>query len=170
MDILNNFGFDPKLFVAQVINFLVLAFIFKMFLYKPILKIIKEREEKIKTGLDNAAQSNALLAETNKQREEMLKSMKAEAQDIIDTAKKTASDLRQEILDKAKAESEKIIAQAQMQAAQEMQKMESRMKALSMDLSQKVLLSVLPELLGEQEKEKVLARAVDKLGNTKLYE
>ena len=60
MEILDSFGFDPVFFTAQIINFLILAFVFKKFLYKPVLKILSERSRKIAKGLADA--ENAKLA------------------------------------------------------------------------------------------------------------
>jgi F-type H+-transporting ATPase subunit b len=50
MEILNQFGLDWKLFIAQIVNFLVIAYIFKRFLYKPILDALHKRNDAIKKG------------------------------------------------------------------------------------------------------------------------
>ena len=41
-------------FIASAINFLVLLFILNAILFKPLLKIIKEREDTVKGNLDSA--------------------------------------------------------------------------------------------------------------------
>ncbi len=41
--------------IAQIVNFLILVWLLKRFLYKPILKAIDEREKKIASQLDDAA-------------------------------------------------------------------------------------------------------------------
>ncbi len=40
--------------IAQVINFIILMWLLKRYLYKPILKAIDERENKIKAQLNDA--------------------------------------------------------------------------------------------------------------------
>ena len=47
MEIIKQFGINPILLAAQVVNFIVLLFIFKKLLYKPILKVLDERKKKI---------------------------------------------------------------------------------------------------------------------------
>ena len=47
--------------IAQIVNFLILVWLLKRFLYKPILKAIDERERKIESQLKDAddRESNA---------------------------------------------------------------------------------------------------------------
>lgn len=44
-------GIDPKLFIGQIINFLILLFILTKFAYKPIVKLLDDRRQKIADGL-----------------------------------------------------------------------------------------------------------------------
>ncbi|MBU2632677.1 F0F1 ATP synthase subunit B, partial [Patescibacteria group bacterium] len=48
MEIVKQFGLDPVLLVAQIVNFLILLFILKKLLYKPVLELLKKREDTIK--------------------------------------------------------------------------------------------------------------------------
>jgi F-type H+-transporting ATPase subunit b len=43
MELLKNFGFEPVLFLAQVVNFLVIFLVMKKFLYAPLVKMLEER-------------------------------------------------------------------------------------------------------------------------------
>lgn len=56
--------------IAQIINFLVLVWLLKRFLYKPILKAIDEREKKIESQLKNADNK---VVEAKKEQEEFKK-------------------------------------------------------------------------------------------------
>ena len=49
MEFLGQIGIDPKMVLAQMVNFLILVFILRLVLYKPILKIFKEREKATET-------------------------------------------------------------------------------------------------------------------------
>lgn len=59
--------------IAQALNFLVLAWLLKRFLYKPILNALDEREKHIATELANA---DAKEAEAQKEREEFIRKNK----------------------------------------------------------------------------------------------
>jgi F0F1-type ATP synthase membrane subunit b/b' len=50
---IEQFGIDWKLFLSQLINFVLILIILKFFVYNPVLKTLKERNKKIKEGLDD---------------------------------------------------------------------------------------------------------------------
>jgi F-type H+-transporting ATPase subunit b len=95
--------------IAQVVNFLILVWLLKHFLYKPILNAIDAREKKIADELANA---DAKKSEAQKEKEDfkrkneefdqqhatLLNKAKGEAnaerQKLLDGARKEASDLR----------------------------------------------------------------------------
>ena len=46
-----QFGFQWQLFISQVISFCVVAFLLQRFAYKPILKVLEERRQRIAEGI-----------------------------------------------------------------------------------------------------------------------
>ena len=80
--------------VAQILNFLILVLILKFVAYKPVMKMLKEREEKIARSIDAAEadeqKAKELLAEYNKQ----LADARIKAQEIVDKAMKRAQEER----------------------------------------------------------------------------
>lgn len=163
MEILNTFGFDVKLFVAQIVNFLILAFIFKKFLYKPILNMLKQRENKIKRALEDAEETRRILEQTEKKKNEILKDTRTEAKKIIDDAKEIADKARGEMLESSRKEAEKIISSAKEQGILEMEKLEKRVKIMALDISYSVLQNVIKSLFSNEEKEKILKKAVKEM-------
>ena len=57
-----KFGIDWKLMIAQLINFAIVFFILRAFVYKPVLKLLDKRRQKIEDGLAFAEKSKAELA------------------------------------------------------------------------------------------------------------
>lgn len=112
MEFLNDFGVQPILLAAQVVNFLILLYILKRFLYKPVLKVLEERKKVIAQSLKNADEiERRLVALTEEEEKRILKSgeegvkiikqaREASAQ-IIEDAKVKAQDLAQEIVKEA---------------------------------------------------------------------
>ena len=72
MDILNQFGVQPILLAAQVVNFLILLFILKKFLYGPILKVLDSRKKTIEQSLKNAEEIERRLLETTEEKEKVM--------------------------------------------------------------------------------------------------
>lgn len=167
MEILNQFGFDPALFLAQIVNFLILAYVFKKFLYKPILKLLKERKDSIKQGLEDAENAHLALEKANEEQDEVLKRAGIEAEKIIESTRVVASELKSTILKEAEAESNRILKEAKEQATLEMEKMQGKISSMSLDLSQKILDKVLGSMFSEQEKKEIMKKGIEKISKIK---
>ncbi len=117
MNILDQFGVQPVLLAAQVVNFLILLFILKKFLYKPILKVLDERKKKIEESLKNAEEIEAKLAKTEIESEKILQKALASGQKILDETNQAAAQIMEEanktaqqMLAKAADDGKKIVA------------------------------------------------------------
>ena len=63
--ILANLGFDWRVALANLANFLIIVWILKRFAFKPIKAIIEKRENTIKEGLDKAKEAEERLKEVD---------------------------------------------------------------------------------------------------------
>src|SRR3989339_692771 len=79
-ELLFQLGINWKLFLSQVVNFFILLLVLTFFVYKPLIRIIKERSKKIKEGLEKAEKKQ-------KDAQELLKlsilKQKEEAREIV---------------------------------------------------------------------------------------
>ncbi len=132
---------------AQIINFLILFFLFRKFLTKPITNIIHERRELIKK-LENA----------DKAYEEKLEIAKFEAKDIVqegmDRKEKIlleagllADKKKEEIMSDAKIQSDKIIQTAEMKS----KILESELEKSFVDWIKKTSLLVVKKLINKDK-------------------
>lgn len=86
-ELLTAFGIDAKLIIVQILNFVVLAGLLSYLLYKPILKILAEREAKIASGIKDAEEAAQARAEASKERSAVLQAAHQEAEDVHARAK-----------------------------------------------------------------------------------
>ena len=63
---ITNFGIDWKMLLSQITAFFVLFFLLRFLAYKPILAILKKRQEKIDLGLAHAKEAQTRLQEIDK--------------------------------------------------------------------------------------------------------
>jgi len=87
---------------AQVVNFLILVWLLKRFLYKPILHAIDEREKRIATKL---ADADAKKAEAQKERDEFKdknEELDQQRDELLSKAKDEVKAERQRLLDEAR--------------------------------------------------------------------
>src|SRR5687767_4684205 len=119
MELVKEFGIEPVLLVAQVVNFLIILYILKRYLYKPILTVLEKRKEEIKIGIKNAEDAQKLLAKTQEEEKTILKNAQTQANKIIEEAKEQAIVLSQETETRIKKQTESMIREAKEQIAQE---------------------------------------------------
>lgn len=164
METLGKFGLDPILFVAQVVNFLIIAWILNRFLIRPLMANMKARREKIAQGLENAEKARKSLEDAAKEREKVLQEASAEAFRLLQNARDEAERLRVAALERVGADAERLMEEARGIMALERQDMEKAVQSLSLELSGKILESVVEGLFSDEEKRRIVARGIERIG------
>jgi len=143
----DTFGWNWKLFLAQVVSFCIVAFLLRRFAYKPILAVLEERRRNIEQGQLNAEKIRKELAEAEKRYQEILAKANADAQRMIDEARESAAHLSERKQQEAIAAAEQIVAKAKEAAALEherqMQNLKRELGRLVVDTTAKVTGKVL---------------------------
>lgn len=125
---MENLGVDPKLLIAQIINFGLFFFIFSTFIAKPFLAFIQNEKKKDA----ERARANELAAkqetELMKKEEEMKLRLKREYDKALHEAKNDAVAVRTTLMSEAKSEAEAYIAKAKKEIGDEKKSMEREMK------------------------------------------
>ena len=135
METLGRFGLDPILLAAQVVNFLIIAWIINRFLLRPLMANMKARREKIAQGLADAEKARKALEDAAKEREKILQDASAEAFRLLQNARDEAERLRAAALERAGTDAERLIAEARGVMDLERQDMEKAVQGLSLELS-----------------------------------
>ncbi|MBU0540541.1 F0F1 ATP synthase subunit B [Patescibacteria group bacterium] len=107
--VLGTLGINWKLFIAQLINFAVVALVVWKWIYKPLLKLMDERTKKISDGLEFSKDATLQLEQIKAEKEVVMRQAKSDAIGLIEDAKRKAEDVKKEKLDQAKAEIEKLV-------------------------------------------------------------
>lgn len=126
--LISTFHIDLSLMTAQLVNFLIVLGVLYQFAYKPILKILNERTEKIEKGLKDADVARKSLEMANEKEKEILNSAKKEARAILDEAGEAAKKIKEEIIFEAKNQSEQIQKETERKVEEEKIKMLKEVK------------------------------------------
>ncbi|HET6745626.1 MAG TPA: F0F1 ATP synthase subunit B [Candidatus Limnocylindria bacterium] len=135
MAFFDAFGVDVPKLLFQVINFLLLLYLLNRFLFKPVLKLLDERESRIKKGLEDAEAAARDRELAQAEREAALDEARKEAQAMIARATKIADDSKAEILAEAKAQAEKVTARATEEITAEKDRAMAELRATVADLA-----------------------------------
>src|SRR5438105_8235481 len=118
-EVARTFGWTKENFIAQCISFAIVAFLLHRLAYKPILKVLEERRQRITEGLANADKIKAELVRTEAQRQEVLALANTQANKLIEEARAAAARVQEQETQKAIAAAEQIIVKAREAAAQD---------------------------------------------------
>ena len=160
MEILKTFGFDPILLVAQIINFLIIFYLLKRFLYKPVLGMLKTREDKIKEGIKQAEEARLTLEKTLEEEKKIFAKAHEESKLLIADAKTQALEVTKEIEENTKKQAEKILLDARAQIEQDAKHMEQELGAKISVLAKEMLEKSLEGVFGEKEQKNILDKAL----------
>jgi F-type H+-transporting ATPase subunit b len=107
-ELFSELGIEPKLLIAQGLNFGILLVALTYLVYRPLSRIIEERRKKIELGLKGAEEAQKKIAEAEVIKTEKIKEADQSAVKIIGAAEKKAKKRQAEIM----AETDKKAEQA----------------------------------------------------------
>lgn len=112
--LLSQLGIDWKLLLSQAVNFFILLIVLTFFVYKPLIKIIKQRNARIKEGLDKAEEADIRLKDIDNIGKKKIKEAENVSIGIIKDTEKKAKILAEEL--QKKTEEKQIQMQKDLQA------------------------------------------------------
>jgi F-type H+-transporting ATPase subunit b len=134
---------DFGLVIWMTLTFLTVLFLLSKFAWKPILKMIDEREKTIEDALLSAERAKQEMAKLNANNELLIKEAQAERDALLKMARETKDQIINEARDKASKEAERLIAIAIETINNERQKaiveIKSQVAHLSLDIAEKLV-------------------------------
>lgn len=111
-DLLGTLGINWKLFIAQLVNFGIVLFIFWKWIVNPLGKTLTARQEKIESGLKNAQYMEIEKQKFEEWKTGEMQKVRSEAEQVMKSATDTAEKLKHDATLNAQQQAEKIIEQA----------------------------------------------------------
>ena len=104
--IISTFHIDWKIIIAQAVNFGVVFTVLYIFALKPLSKLMAERGEKIKTGINDAKKSSEMLQKASEEYRQNTTKLKLIAVDAQKELKKELERLKAENLSRIKIDND----------------------------------------------------------------
>ena len=134
---------DGWTFLAQICNLMIQLLIFKKFLLNPVKNVIAERKAKADSQIADAAKLRTEAEAMKAEYEQNLQNARAEANQIVARAQKTATARGEEIVDEARAQAAALKQKAEADIAQERKKAVNEAKdeigGMAMEIASKVV-------------------------------
>lgn len=149
--------------IAQILNFLVLLAILAKFAYKPLLKVMDERRNRIINDLDSAEQTRLEAEELKAQYTKQLAEARQEATAIVDKANKTGQKLHDDFVAQAQAEKDQMIAAATEHIAHEKEQALLDIRTEVISLATLIAGKVVDQKLNSPEDKALIGNIADKV-------
>ncbi|MCM0582579.1 F0F1 ATP synthase subunit B [Weissella diestrammenae] len=129
--------------VFVLLSFVVLLFFIGKFAWKPVVKIMQDRADKIANDLDSAEQAKSEAEQLAEKRTAELQATQAQATTIINNAKETADQRGEDIIAEAKQNADSLKVKANAEIDQErveaMASVKNDVAELSVSIAQKII-------------------------------
>ena len=154
---------NPGLMIWTVLTFVCLAMVLGKFAWKPILKMLDERENKIRSALEQAERARTEAAEMMKQNEKNLARAEEEYQKMIREGKALAEKMKDEIVVKAKQQAQQELKQATEEIERNIEAAKLQLRSEIANLAIKATEKILEETLDENKQKKLTDSVINKL-------
>jgi len=108
MSLLEQMGIDPAVLTLQVIAFVILFLLLRQFLFRPVIKIMSEREREIAQALEAGEQAKMELARIDQERERVLADAREQGREHVRRAVKEGEQARERVLAEAREEAQAL--------------------------------------------------------------
>lgn len=164
MEFIEKFGIDWKLLIAQAVNFAIVLLVLWKFAYKPILKLLHDRENKIDQSLKDADRLTKLKVEMEEEKSKVLAQAKKEAQVILQDAQKKIELNRQAQIEKTKTDVGRLVTKAKeeifAEKAQAMKQAEQELGAIAVTIAEKLV----KRELNDKDHERLVTETLKEVG------
>ena len=150
-------GFSVGLFFWQSVLFIILLVILKKYAWGPILNSVEEREEGIRSAIDEAKAAKEEMAQLKASNEDLLKEARIEREAMLQEARAIKDKIVGDASATAKEEAAKITEAAKASIESEKQKAMVEIKNQVAELSIEVASLILKENLSSDAKQSELA-------------
>ncbi len=109
---MTELGVNLPSLIAYLVNFVILLGILSLFAYKPLIRLMDQRAERIRESLAAADQARQEASSSREAIEEQLNEARREGQRLLDQAREAAERFRGEEMERARNEAEAFVERA----------------------------------------------------------
>jgi len=158
--LLGALGIDLRLFVTQIVAFLVLLAILKKWVYPPMIRSIDKRQESIDITAKEAAEARKALEKAEAKADELLVSARKEADALIARSNDATATAIQSAEIKAKERAEQIVADARVTLDADLRKARALLKKEAVTLVAAATEQVIGEKVDASKDAKLIEKAL----------
>ncbi len=152
--------------IISLCNLVILFLILKHFLFKPVNKVLDDRQKAIDTDYSDAKTALENAKKTENEWNGKIEAADEKANEIIGSAADAAKIRAEEITAEAKKQADNIVARAKSEMELEKRKSEESLKQQISEVSTAVAGKILSRELSENDQRKLIDSFIDEIGES----
>ena len=157
----------PWTMIFTWINLIILVFVMKKLLFKPVMNMFEQREKEVGDMYSKAESAQKNAEELENEYTEKLSCAKEEAAKIMKDAKHDATLRGEEIVGDAKREASAILAKARKEIEREKETAVSEIKGDIAEIAVNIAQKVIEKDIKEEDHERLVEEFIDSWGENK---
>jgi len=160
---MEKLGINGLQLIAQIVNFGIIFFILYKFTYKTILKVLGDREKRIRESIENSEKIKKELEQIEETKADELSKARKEADRVVKEAEKIGEDERKRIIEAAKEEASELVKKELKNFEEKQKTLEKEMREQTVELSITITRHLVKEFMDIKDQEKLTDRAIEQL-------
>lgn len=158
---MTQLGFNVPSLIVYLVNFIILLGILFFFAYKPLIRLMDQRAERIRESLEAADQARQEAATSREAVEEALNEARQQGQRLLDQTREAAERYRAEEMDRARQEAENFVLRARAEIQRERDAAIEEVRSNFGDLAITAAERVIGRSLDRQAHEDLIAQVLE---------
>ncbi len=149
--------------LLYIVNLIILFFVLKHFVYKPVAKFLSKREESVSHDIDAAANERQKAEEARAKYEALLENSKNEAAEIVAKGRERADKAYTEAVERGRAEAKQIVSRAFAEIEREKKAAYESMRDDIADMAIGVAERILKREISEEDNRRIIDEFFEKV-------
>lgn len=158
---------NPSTAIFAIINFLILVIVLKIFLYKPVCKMLDSRKQEVVDNLNAAEEAKLEAQKLKDEYASQIQNARNEAQEIIHQAAKIGEQTKTDIVAEARDEAARLTAKAQEEISREKTEALNEIRNEVADLAVLAAAKIVGKAIDVKDHEAMVNNFVKEVGEAK---
>jgi F-type H+-transporting ATPase subunit b len=158
---LEGLGINLPTLIAQIINFVILLGLLYLVAYKPIMRMLDERSNRVKESMEQTESIKEQAADAEEEARKRIEAASREGQELVAHAVKTGEEIRQKAQEDAKPEAEALLSRARQEIQQERDEAIAELRREFTDLTIAAAEKIIEQELDKEAHRKLIDKVLD---------
>ena len=167
MDQLGELGINLPQLIAQLINFGILFGLLRLLAYKPIMRMLDERSNRIKESMEQTEHIKQKATDAEVEFKKQVAAASRQGQEIIERASKTAEEIKQQARQDAQSEVGQMLSRARAEIRHERDEIVDELRSEFADITVMAAGQVIERSLDQKAHKDLIDKVLEGSGGLK---